>query len=183
VANFRKTCRWLHREFGFAAAGLTLIYAISGVAVNHTHQWNPSYDQKVTHFTVTPVGMGATDEISPRVTAQLPLTEPVKSIWRSAPDQLRIIIERGTYDVSLVTGEVTATLLTPRPVLEELNFLHLNKGKGAWTWIADVYAVILAALVVTGVVLVKGGKGLAGRGGILAALGLALPIVYLLLVK
>jgi uncharacterized protein len=183
VANFRKTCRWLHREFGFAAAGLTLIYAISGVAVNHTHHWNPSYQQTVTRFTIQPVGMGVTEEISPKVTAQLPLTEPVKSVWRSAPDELRVIIENGTYDVGLRTGEVVATLLAPRPVLNELNFLHLNKGKGLWTWVADIYAVVLAALVVTGLVLVKGAKGLAGRGGLLAGLGLALPIVYLLLVK
>jgi uncharacterized protein len=183
VANFRKTCRWLHREFGFAVAGLTLIYAISGVAVNHTHQWNPSYKPTVTRFTIAPVGMGVTEEISAKVTSQLPLTEPVKSVWRSAPDQMRVIIENGTYDVGLLTGEVVATLLSPRPVLNEINFLHLNKAKGIWTWIADLYAVVLTALVITGLVLVKGAKGLAGRGGILAGLGLALPIVYLLIVK
>lgn len=183
MANFRKTCRWLHRDLGYLVAGLTLIYAISGVAVNHTHHWNPSYDQKTTRFTITPVGLGPTDEISPQVTAQLPLTQPVKSVWRAAPDQLRVIVDSGTYDVALATGDVVATLLTPRPVLNEVNFLHLNKGKGLWTWIADVYAVILASLVVTGVVLVKGAKGLAGRGGVLAGLGLALPIVYLLLLK
>jgi hypothetical protein len=183
VANFRKTCRWLHRELGFVVAGLTLIYAISGVAVNHTHHWNPSYEQTVTRFTIAPVGMGATEEISQKVTSQLPLTEPVKKVWRSAPDQMRVIIENGTYDVGLLSGEVVATLLSPRPVLNELNYLHLNKPKGVWTWIADLYAVILATMVVTGLVLVKGRKGLAGRGGVLAGLGLALPIVYLLIVK
>jgi hypothetical protein len=183
VANFRKTCRWLHRELGFVAAGLTLIYAISGVAVNHTHHWNPSYTQTVTRFKIDPVGMGVTETITPKVTSQLPLTQPVKNVWRSAPDQMRVIIENGTYDVGLLSGEVVATLLAPRPVLNELNFLHLNKPKGVWTWIADIYAVILAAMVVTGLVLVKGPKGLAGRGGILAGLGLALPIVYLLIVK
>ena len=39
--GFRKVCRWLHRELGFFAVGLTLVYAISGIAVNHVHHWDP----------------------------------------------------------------------------------------------------------------------------------------------
>ena len=33
----------LHRDIGFLCIGLTLVYAISGVAVNHIGDWNPSY--------------------------------------------------------------------------------------------------------------------------------------------
>ena len=42
--KFRKVCRWLHRELAFVAVGLTLAYAISGVAVNHIDSWNPNYE-------------------------------------------------------------------------------------------------------------------------------------------
>ena len=38
--------RWnniLHRDIGYLAVGLTVVYAISGVAVNHRADWNPSY--------------------------------------------------------------------------------------------------------------------------------------------
>ena len=71
--------------------------------------------------------------------------------------------------------------MTPRPWFYELNFMHLNTGKGPWTVIADAYAAVLILLAISGIFLVKGRKGLAGRGGILMALGILLPIVYVLL--
>ncbi|MCA8915544.1 MAG: hypothetical protein KDB90_09040, partial [Planctomycetes bacterium] len=35
--------RGLHRDFGFFAVGLTFIYAVSGLAVNHINDWDPSF--------------------------------------------------------------------------------------------------------------------------------------------
>jgi len=32
-----------HRDIGYFFAGLTALYAISGVAVNHIDDWNPNY--------------------------------------------------------------------------------------------------------------------------------------------
>lgn len=183
MAGFRNVCRWLHRETGFLVAGLTLIYAISGVAVNHVADWNPSYEPTTSRFTIAPVGTGETKDVAARVVGQLPLTDAVKNVWRAAPDQLRVIVESGTYDVDLVTGAVEARLLAPRPVLADLNYLHLNHAKGAWTWIADVFAVLLTLLAITGIVLVKGRNGLVGRGGMLLALGLLLPVVYVVIAK
>ena len=37
-------------------------------------------------------------------------------------------------------------VLEPRPLLRDVNYIHLNQGKGAWTWIADGYAVVLGIL-------------------------------------
>ncbi len=183
MTRLRKICRWLHREMGFLVVGLTLIYAISGVAVNHVADFNPSYEQTRVHFTITPVELGPTDEVATRVIAQLPLTEAVKNVWRASPGQLRVIVDSGAYDVDLATGQVDATLLAPRPLLHDVNFLHLNHGKGLWTWIADAFAVILALLALTGILLVKGRKGLAGRGGVLLAIGLVIPVVYLIIAR
>ena len=50
----RKPFRWrrwnnvLHRDLGYLVFALTFLYAVSGVAVNHTHQWNPN--NVVTHL-------------------------------------------------------------------------------------------------------------------------------------
>ena len=41
--KWRKWIRILHRDIGYLATGLTVIYAISGVAVNHVDEWNPNY--------------------------------------------------------------------------------------------------------------------------------------------
>jgi hypothetical protein len=61
----------------------------------------------------------------------------------------------------------------------EANYLHLNRGKGLWTWFADVYAVGLLLLACTGIFIVSGTKGLGGRGRWLLLAGLAIPIAYL----
>ncbi len=45
--SFRKTIIGVHRDVGYFFAGLTVLYAISGVAVNHIEDWNPNYS--VTH--------------------------------------------------------------------------------------------------------------------------------------
>ncbi len=50
--------RWnyvLHRDIGFLCIGLTLLYAISGVAVNHIAQWNPSYRVERVETNIGPV--------------------------------------------------------------------------------------------------------------------------------
>ena len=58
--------------------------------------------------------------------------------------------------------------------------MHLNTGKAPWTGIADAYGGILIVLASTGIFLVKGRKGLQGRGGVVMAAGVLLPIIYAL---
>ncbi len=176
----RKVCRFLHRELGFLAVGMTLVYAISGVAVNHNADWNPSAIRSVDVWRIPSPGHGPTEEIAPRVLELLDLDEPVRNVWRATPNTLRVIVDSGTIDIDLLTGRVRAERSRPRPFFRDVNFLHLNHGKGAWTWIADVYALILVILAVSGIVLVKGRKGLAGRGGVLMALGILLPVGWAL---
>ena len=42
--KWRKWNNIVHRDLGYLCAGLTVIYVISGVAVNHIADWNPSFD-------------------------------------------------------------------------------------------------------------------------------------------
>jgi uncharacterized protein len=179
VAGLRKICRFLHRELGFLAVGMTLVYAISGIAVNHHLDWNPSYERAIENWKIDTPGHGPTEEIAPVILSRLDLDEPVRNVWRATPNTLRVIVENGTIDVDLLTGRVRSDRLKARPLFRDVNFLHLNHGKGAWTWIADAYAVILMILALSGIVLVKGSKGLAGRGGILLAVGILLPVAWI----
>lgn len=178
MKRFRAVCRWLHRELGFVAVGLTLVYAISGIAVNHAHHWDANYQRTQLVTTIEPVGTGPTPEVSRQVLDQLQLSEPVKNTWRAAPDRLQVFLPGATLDVDLVTGDVRRDGFVERPLLYDLNFMHLNTGKGPWTGIADAYAGVLIVLAVSGIFLVKGRRGLKGRGGVLMALGVLLPIVY-----
>ncbi|MDO9276076.1 MAG: hypothetical protein Q7T92_11075, partial [Lutibacter sp.] len=51
MKNLRKWSRILHRDFGFFFIGTTLIYAISGIALNHLGDWNPNYSVENKSFT------------------------------------------------------------------------------------------------------------------------------------
>ena len=180
MSTFRKVCRWLHRELGFLAVGLTLIYGISGIAVNHTHHWDANYHRNVEESWIEPVGLGPTEAVTPQVLERLNLTEPIKSTWRAGKEKLQVFVPNATLDVNIVTGEVLRHGYAERPVLYDLNYMHLNTGKSPWTGISDAYAGVLIILAVTGIFLVRGSKGLAGRGGVLMGLGFVLPLIYIL---
>ncbi len=183
MSSFRSVCRTLHREFGFLAVGLTLVYGISGLAVNHAHHWDASYKRTSEDLQMEPVGIGPTAEITPVVLSRLPLTRPVKNTWRAAPDKLQVFVEGGQYDVDLVGGRVVRSGFAKRSLLWDMNFMHLNSGKAPWTGIADAYAGILILLAVTGIFLVKGSRGLGGRGGLLMALGFLVPVIYAAVIR
>jgi len=181
--RFRKVCRTLHREFGFFAVGLTLVYAISGIAVNHAHHWDANYSRTRIISSMTPVGTGPTAEIEPLVLNALNLDQPVKSTWRASETVFQVFLEGGGIDVDLESGQVTSHGFKKRPLLFDLNFMHLNTGKAPWTGIADAYAGVLIVLALTGIFLVRGKKGLSGRGGIMMGLGILLPVIYAVIVR
>lgn len=181
--RWRKWNKILHRDIGYAIFTLTFIYAMSGVAVNHTHQWNPNY--VVTHETVRvgPIdrdALGEPETIEAMLRhAQLPTD--YRTTFRKAPNTLRIFLEDGTVDIDLNAGTAEVELVQRRPFLHPLNFLHLNHPKKLWTWVADAYAILLAFVALTGLFMQKGTNGLAGRGKWFVAAGLAVPVLFLFL--
>jgi hypothetical protein len=64
-------------------------------------------------------------------------------------------------------------------VLFQLNALHLNNLKGAWTYVADGFAVALIFLALTGMTMMKGDRGLFGRGKYFVLAGLAVPVGFI----
>ena len=180
--NWRWWFHVIHRDAGYLCVGLTLIYALSGIAVNHVADWNPNYSIEKVRSSIGPVEhTGPVDDaLARQVLARLELSPDYKTLFEPAPGQLRIIRENNhTIDVVLASGAVMHEIVTPRPVLEQANFLHLNHPKRAWTWFADAYAVALIALAITGMFLIKGKKGITGRGMWLTGAGVALPLFFL----
>ena len=177
--------RWnaaLHRDLGYLAVGLTLVYAISGLAVNHMADWNPIYRK-----TAEIRQLGAFDQEQPeevlvsQARERLALGAPKASHQLDA-ETLKLIYPGRTVLVDLPTGKATLEGLEPRPGLYAINRLHLNAPKGAWTWIADVYAVTLAFLALSGLFLLRGRVGFLGRGKWFVAAGVLVPVAYWVLV-
>ena len=61
------------------------------------------------------------------------------------------------------------------------DWLHATRGKQAWRYIADVYAVLLLYLAISGIFMIKGRLGLRWRGALLIAIGLLGPVGYIVL--
>jgi len=47
-ARVRSWLRTWHRDVGYLCAGLVVVYAVSGVAVNHHHEWDYNLGTGVT---------------------------------------------------------------------------------------------------------------------------------------
>jgi hypothetical protein len=180
--KWRKWNIIIHRDLGYLCAGLTAVYAVSGVAVNHRADWNPNFI--ITRETVE---LGAFDRDAPASTDfvasvldEIGLEGPVRGTFRPDPESVNIFLEGTTVSVDLMTGEATFEQVRARPILRVANALHLNEPKKLWTWMADLYAVSLLILAITGLFVIKGKKGITGRGAWLTGVGVVIPIIFLL---
>lgn len=178
--NWRKLNYILHRDIGYLCIGMTLIYAISGVVVNHiSHQFNPSYTIETSEASVKPVSNNKEPDLTlvQDILSQLNEKGTFKNVAMLSPGNMRIFVEGNTIDVELATGTVVQEKVARRPLLFEVNYLHLNKAKGVWTYLADIYAVLLGLMAVTGFFMIRGRTKV--RGFILTGLGLIVPLIYL----
>jgi len=179
--KWRKWNNIVHRDLGYLCAGLTVIYVISGVAVNHIADWNPSFDvdrREVRVAGITPGELTTPDGVR-AVLARAGLGTEYRTTFPTDSVTVRIFVEDGVVDVNHGAGTATVEIVRPRPIFRQANFLHLNHAKRLWTWLADLYAVALGLLAVTGLFVLKGKKGITGRGAWLTGAGVVLPIVFL----
>jgi uncharacterized protein len=177
----RAWLRAIHRDAGYLGVGLTLVYALSGLAVNHISDWDPSFRQiSKTHQVAGPLPSEA-EASSKRVLRALGIVEQPREIYAAGDDAVDIVFDRRTLHVTPSSGKVIEEGQSPRLFLRAANWLHLNRGKKAWTYVADAYAFILLYLALSGLFMIPGRKGLLGRGALIAALGAAIPIGYVAL--
>jgi hypothetical protein len=180
-AEVRATLRSLHRDAGYLAVGLTFVYALSGLAVNHIKDWDPNFHQVERTHTVSGPFPADDRAAADRVLAALAVREAPREVYRADPSDLEIVFDKRTLHVDTRNGRVVDDAEEPRFFLRLANFLHLNRGKKAWTYVADGYAVFLLFLAVSGLFMIPGKKGLFGRGALLVGLGAAVPVLYVVL--
>jgi len=174
----RPWLRALHRDTGYFIVGLTIIYAVSGLAVNHIASWDPSFRQIERSHQIAGPFPADEQAAAQKALDQLAIRESPREVYRASDTELEIVFEKRTLHLDPTTGRVFEEGQEPRLFLRLANWLHLNRGKKAWTYVADGYAVLLLFLAVSGLFMIPGRKGLLGRGALIAAAGAAVPIVY-----
>ncbi len=183
--GWRRLVRSLHRDVGYVCFGLTVAYAFSGVLLNHLHDWNSNYRVEKVARSVAPFpdppSFGERDV--PALLGGIGERETPTGIFRPDPATVQIFFQGGRMiTADLRSGRVEGEVALRRPVLGTLNALHLNRAGRAWTILSDVYAVALAFLALTGVLVLQGREGLAVRGWRLAVLGVVVPALFILAV-
>lgn len=180
MARVRPWLRAVHRDVGYVAVGLTFIYALSGLAVNHITDWSDG-DPSFRNYTRT-VAVGRIDgedqAVADELRKKLAIGLTPREVYRSGPDNLEVIFDKRSLHYDRAKGEVVDEGQEPRFLLRVANWLHLNRGKKAWTYFADAYAAGLLLLATSGIFMIAGRKGIVGRGAVLVLLGILLPVLY-----
>ncbi len=178
--NINKFNRVTHRDIGYLIAGMTLIYAISGIALNHKNDWNPNYIINNRSFrTDIPLSREDFDEDAARqILKSLPGSPDYKTFYYPSGNILTIFVDQGSVKINTATGEGTLESISRRPLFFQINFLHYNPGRW-WKYFSDIFCLSLMFVTVTGLFLVKGKNGITRRGAVLVAIGVILPLLFL----
>ena len=180
--TIRKLIRVLHRDLGYFFFGLSIIYAVSGIALNHIRDFNPNYS--IRHYNLQlpgPVDEEAVDEEWVRgILEEYEIKQDYKKYYFPTDDQLKVFLKNGNLTINMSNGVGLLETITKRPVLYQVNFLHYNPGVW-WKWFSDIFCVAWIIISVTGLFLIKSGKhSIKRRGAICTIAGIVIPIVFLI---
>jgi len=180
--KIRKLLRILHRDFGYFIVGMTIVYALSGIFLNHRHDFNPDY--KIYY-----------EEFESGFTNRSNLTESeVKSVLKNLETDVvykkhylnnqgivKVFIENGEAAINPETGEGYLNYLQKRPIIFGMNKLHKATLGTVWKWVSDVMAVIILFVAISGIFLLKGKRGFNRWGWWLTITGFIVPLIFALL--
>lgn len=179
--KIRKLNRSIHRDLGYFLFGMTIIYALSGMALNHRDQWNPSFIIRSNEMQIAPerLSKDLTKEQAKIIVKDLAPEEKYKTHFFPNDNEIKIFIKDGSLAFDMQTGKGKIETSKKRPLFYQLNFLHYNP-RIWWTYFSDFFALGLLILAITGLFILRGKQGIKGRGAWLTIAGITVPILFLI---
>lgn len=181
---WRRWLRVIHRDLSFFFAGVIIVYAVSGLALNHKRSFNADY--KITRTEMQMEGsyphpaQVSTDEVQAFL-RQIGEEHSYMKHYYFGEQQLKVFLNGGSsLTVDMNTGKSVYESVKKRPVLSAFTRLHYNPNRW-WTVFSDVFAVALLLITASGLLMNRGRTGLWGRGGIELILGIVIPLLFLLI--
>ena len=181
-SSFRKWSRVIHRDLSFFFSGMVLIYAISGIVMNHRDSINPNFTVKQQEYVLSEP-LPAKAQINKKTVLSLlePLGEAGNYTKHYFPREevMKVFLKGGSsLQVNIQTGAAVYESVKKRPILGGMTRLHYNPGQW-WTHFADIFAVALIVITLSGMFMLKGKNGIIGRGGIELLAGILVPLLFL----
>ena len=181
MKTLRKWSRILHRDIGFFFIGTTILYGISGIALNHLSDWNANYSVEINEFN-TELNLNNTPNVKENILVlldEIDNSKNYKKHYYPNSNRLKIFLKGGSsVVVNTKNGYGRAEYLKRRFLIYQANYLHYNPNR-LWTWFSDAFAAALILFAITSLFMLKGKKGIKGRGGIYTLLGILIPILFL----
>lgn len=179
--KFHYLNRIIHRDFGYFFFGMTIIYALSGIALNHIKDWNPNYiiQNESYNFEFIKNKSEITKNDVDKALTQIDELDNYKKHYSPKPYIVKIFIDGGSLEINTETGDAYLEKISRRPIFYHVNLLHYNPGRG-WIYFSDFFAVSLILIAITGLFILKGKNGIKGRGAWLTAIGIIIPILFLI---
>ena len=181
--NLYKLNRATHRDLGYFFTAMILIYALSGIALNHRKDWNPNYIVERTEHLVKIRGNLKTNEKEgvEAILSQINQQANYRKYYFPATNELKVFMKGGgSVFVNLANGKLVFENLRKRPILYEVNFLHYNPGK-LWMWFSDFFCIALIIMAISGLFILRGKYGITRRGAWLTAAGIIVPSFFFIL--
>lgn len=185
ATTMRKWLRIIHRDLSFFFSGVIIIYAVSGIMLNHRKSINPNYSVKLHEIQAEGIFPMRQDNVSKTDVLKMlaPIKEEANYTKHYFPEtnRLKVFLKGGSsLEVDILTGNARYEALKKRPIISQFNRLHYNPGRW-WTVFSDLFAISLIAITLTGIFINKGKKGLWGRGGIELIAGIIIPVLFMFL--
>lgn len=169
--------RVIHRDLGYLMVGICFIYGVSGMLLNHMKGKNPAYRTVEASVTLDKGLDGQQLSAQWGENSSLP---KLKRVMKIDSEHSRVMLEGGVGVYDSRSGVVDYETHEKRPVLYWFNRLHYNRVEG-WSLMGDFFAVSLMFFALSGLFMIKGKNGFAGRGKWFLLVGIIIPLIYILL--
>lgn len=180
--KIRKLLRILHRDLGYFIVGMTIVYALSGIFLNHRHDFNPDYKIFSYYFQTELNNKSSYTEQEVKEILNTFKHEVVyKKHYLNNEGIVKVFIENGEVAIDPRSGNGTMYYLQRRPVIFGMNKLHKASIGTVWKWGSDIMAVILLFVAVSGLFILKGKRGFNRWGWWLTISGIVVPLIFALI--
>ncbi|MFR9651190.1 MAG: PepSY-associated TM helix domain-containing protein [Rikenellaceae bacterium] len=171
-----KWLRVIHRDLGFLMVGVSIIYGVSGIIVNQMKDTDPAF-KTIQESIVIEKNLMQSELAAHFADCGLP---EIKRVAPIDEEHLRVMLEGGVGVYNSATGELVYEQHKQRPVIYWFNRLHYNRVKG-WNFMGNLFAASLIFFAISGLFMVRGRKGVMGRGKWYLIVGIIIPLLYVLL--
>lgn len=180
--KLRKLNRATHRDLGYFFVAMIIVYSLSGIAINHLDDWDPSYvvDKWEVSTSVPIKKVTFSTEQAKAILKDNDIDNRYRKFYFPNDNRVKIFFKGGNVVLDVHSGKGRAETLERRSIFHTVNWLHYNPNV-YWKWFSDIFAVALILLSISGLFILKGKNGLKWRGTILMTIGIIIPLIFLML--